>query len=52
MRKILILILAFFPLTVLAQKLKCCESIKEVEAYLNGNWKKKDSEPNQQYRFD
>ncbi|MBA6154500.1 hypothetical protein [Gelidibacter maritimus] len=52
MKKILILILCFFPLTILAQELKCCETINEAEAYLNGNWKKKNSEPNQQYRFE
>ncbi|MEO6348900.1 MAG: hypothetical protein ABIO60_13420 [Aquaticitalea sp.] len=50
MKKILILILTFLPVTLLAQELKCCESIKEVETYLNGNWK--DSAPNQQYRFE
>jgi len=52
MNKILILILTFLPLTLLGQELKCCETIKEIETYLNGGWKKKDSEPNRQYRFE
>ena len=52
MIKTLILLLTFFPLTLIGQELKCCETIKEVETYLNGNWKKKDSEPNRQYRFE
>ena len=52
MKKTLIIILTFLPLTLFAQELKCCESVKEVETYLNGNWKKKDSEPNRQYSFE
>ncbi len=41
MKKILILILTFLPLTLLGQHLKCCESEKEVESYLSGKWKQK-----------
>ncbi|UWX55066.1 hypothetical protein NYZ99_20690 [Maribacter litopenaei] len=52
MRKILILILTFLPITLFAQELKCCETILEVETYLNGNWKKIDSEPDLEYRFE
>ncbi len=39
--KILVLLLIFSHLTLLAQELKCCESVAEAERYLNGNWKKK-----------
>ncbi len=52
MKKILILILPFLPITLLSQELKCCESIKEVETFLKGNWKKTDSEPDLEYRFE
>ncbi len=54
MKKTLILLLTFLPLTLLAQELKCCESVKDIETYLNGNWKKKDSDLNKlyQYKFD
>ena len=47
-----ILTLTFLPLTLLAQDLKCCESVKEIETYLSGYWKKKDSELNRQYRYE
>lgn len=50
MKKLLILILTFSPLTLLGQELKCCETTKEIETYLKGNWKKK-SEPNRQYQY-
>lgn len=43
MIKTLILILTFLPLTILGQHLKCCESKKEVESYLSGKWKIKNS---------
>ena len=43
MKKILILILTFLPLTLLGQHLKCCESKKEVETFLSGIWKINDS---------
>mgnify|MGYP000684037076 CR=1 FL=1 len=52
MKKFLILLLIFLPLTIIGQELECCESEKEVETYLNGDWKKKDSEPNRQYRYE
>ncbi|WP_282122666.1 hypothetical protein [Algibacter mikhailovii] len=52
MNKSLILVLTLLPLIVLGQELKCCESIKEVETYLNGNWEKKDSDLNRLYHFE
>ncbi|WP_335966843.1 hypothetical protein [Galbibacter sp. PAP.153] len=50
MKKALILILPFLPLTLLGQELKCCKTEKDVETYLRGDWKKKDSDINRLYR--
>lgn len=52
MEKVLIFIIILFPLTILAQDRKCCETEREVENYLVGNWQKKDSDPNKKYRFE
>ena len=51
MKKILIVILTFLPLTLLGQHLKCCESEKEVELYLSGIWKQNDSNPEFLYEY-
>jgi hypothetical protein len=52
MHNILILILIFFPLTLIGQELDCCRSIKEVENHINGYWKMKSSKNNEQLRFE
>lgn len=39
MKKTLILLLTFLPLTILGQQLKCCKTDKEVELYLSGKWR-------------
>ena len=51
MKKTLILILIFLPLTLLGQHLKCCETEKEVESYLSGKWKIKNSDSNTIYHY-
>jgi len=51
MKKTLILILTFLPLTLLGQHLKCCESKKEVESYLSGKWKIKNSDSKTIYHY-
>ena len=51
MKKTLILILTFLPLTLFGQNLKCCESEKEVETYISGFWKIKDSESKIRYQY-
>lgn len=51
MNKTLILILTFLPLTLFGQHLKCCDSEKEVESYISGFWKKKDSESKIRYQY-
>ena len=51
MTKILILLLTFLPLTLFGQHLKCCESEKEVETYLSGFWKVKESESKTRYQY-
>ena len=52
MKKTLILLLAFLPLTLIGQELKCCNSEKEIEIFLSGDWKKNDSDLNRLYRFE
>jgi hypothetical protein len=52
MKTSLLLLLTFFPLILIGQSLKCCESEKEIETYLNGTWKKKDSDAKQQYQYE
>jgi hypothetical protein len=52
MKKTLFLILTFLPLNLIGQELNCCKSKKEIEVFLNGDWKKKDSDPNYLYRFE
>ena len=52
MKKILILILTFLPLTLLGQKLECCKSVEEVGNSINGYWKMKNSDKNEQLRFE
>ena len=51
MTKTLILLLTFLPLTLLGQDLKCCESEKDVETYLSGKWKVKDSDSKTVYHY-
>ncbi|MDY8135445.1 hypothetical protein [Aquimarina sp. 2201CG5-10] len=51
MKKNLVLILIFLPLTIIGQHLKCCESEKEVESYLSGIWKIKDSDSKTCYKY-
>jgi len=40
MNKNLFLLMIFVPLHLVGQQLDCCKTIKEVESYLNGKWKK------------
>lgn len=51
MKKILILIITFLPLTLLGQHLQCCESEKEVAFYLSGKWKIKNSNSKTIYHY-
>jgi hypothetical protein len=51
MTKNLILLLTFLPLTLFGQHLKCCESEKEVELYLSGKWKIKNSDEKTIYYY-
>ena len=51
MKKILILVLPFLHLGLFGQNLKCCESEKEVESYLSGKWKVKDSDSKTVYHY-
>ena len=51
MKRTLIFILTFLPLTLLGQHLKCCESEKEVESYLSGKWKIKNSDSKTIYHY-
>jgi hypothetical protein len=51
MKKTLILILTFLPLTLLGQHLKCCETEKGVESYLSGKWKIKHSDSKTVYHY-
>ncbi|WP_379953308.1 hypothetical protein [Dokdonia sp. R78006] len=52
MKKFLILMLTFLPLTLLGQQLDCCKSVEEVGTNLNGYWKMKNSDKNEQLRFE
>ena len=52
MNKILILILIFFTLNSFGQQLECCKSIEEVGTNINGYWKMKNSDKNEQLRFE
>lgn len=52
MNKMSFLLLMFFPFLLLAQQLECCESVEDVEAYLNGSWERKDNHTNRQYHFE
>ena len=52
MMKILILLLTFLPLTLLGQQLECCKSVEEVGTNINGYWKMKNSDKNEQLRFE
>ncbi len=52
MRKTLLLLLIFLPLTtLLGQELKCCEAREEVESYLSGIWKVKNKNANTRYEY-
>ncbi|MGO2103755.1 MAG: hypothetical protein ACTH3E_12005 [Psychroflexus halocasei] len=51
MKNNLILLLTFLPLTILGQQLKCCETEKDVEQYLIGEWKNKNSNSNVEYHY-
>jgi len=51
MKKTLLLILAFLPLSLLGQELKCCESTKDIESYLTGVWKVKRSNSKTLYKY-
>jgi len=51
MKKTLLLFLMFSPLNSLGQQLECCESEKNVETYLSGNWMIKDSDLKRQYSY-
>ncbi|WP_298894374.1 hypothetical protein [uncultured Psychroserpens sp.] len=51
MKKILILILTFLPMTLFGQHLKCCQSEKEVKSYLSGKWKERNTESNMVYEY-
>lgn len=51
-RTTLLLLLIFFPLFLIGQDLKCCESEKEIETYLRGSWKEKDSTAKRKYLYE
>jgi len=51
MRKSLFLIFTFLSLTTFGQHLNCCETEKEVEFYLNGKWKLKNSDSKTIYYY-
>ncbi len=51
MRKTLLLLLAFLPLVLLGQELKCCESKEEVEDHLSGKWKMKNTDSNTVFKY-
>lgn len=51
MRKTLLLLLAFLPLALLGQELKCCESKEEVEDHLSGKWKMKNTGSNTVFKY-
>ncbi len=38
------------PLILIGQELECCKTEKDVETYLSGDWKKKDSDFDRLYR--
>ena len=52
MKKTLILILTFLPLTLLGQQLECCKSVEEVGNEINGYWKMKSPDKNEQLQFE
>ena len=52
MKKTLILILTILPLTLLGQQLECCKSVEEVGNAINGYWKIKSPDKNEQLRFE
>ena len=52
MKKVLILLLPFLPLTLFSQQLECCKSVQEVSVSINGYWKMKNSDLNEQWRFE
>ena len=51
MIKPLIILLIISPLVLVGQQLKCCESDKQVENHLTGNWKKTDGDPKIVYHY-
>jgi hypothetical protein len=51
MKTFLLLFLIFLPITLFGQQLSCCETIKDVESYLRGYWRKQDSDLNYQFQF-
>ena len=51
MIKKLLVLLTFLPLTLLGQELKCCESIEDIEAYLNGTWNMKTADSKTVYTY-
>jgi len=44
--------LTCLPLTLLGQELECCKSVEQVGTYINGTWKMKNSDKNDQLRFE
>ncbi|MEW2921489.1 hypothetical protein AB1A65_08475 [Muricauda sp. ANG21] len=52
MKKILILILTILPLPLLGQQLECCKSVEEVGKEINGYWKMKSPDKNEQLKFE
>ncbi|TYA78394.1 hypothetical protein [Seonamhaeicola marinus] len=51
MNKTLILILTLLPLISFGQHLKYCESAKQVESYLSGQWRENNAESKTVYKY-
>lgn len=51
MKYILAIFISILPFCTIAQQLDCCESIEEVETFLNGEWKKTGGDSYKVYTF-
>ena len=51
MKKTFILIFVILPFFLSAQELKCCKTKQDVEKYISGYWKEKDSDAKVLYQY-
>jgi len=51
MKKTLLLVCTILPLALLGQELKCCETIEDIEAYLEGTWNMKTDDSKTVYTY-